>query len=70
MHHRDSNLGTWAFLQLLHAADESAHTSHTTEDQFLQPWRVLLDLALAKVVDLGRKLMMHAVVAIADIVSA
>ena len=57
-------------MELLHAAGESTRTTRCTEDQFSQPSRVLLDPALAKVVDLGRKLMMHAVVAIADIVSA
>ena len=55
---------------LLHAADESSRTSCSTEDQFSQPSRVLLDPALTEVVDLGQELMMHAVCAIADIVSA
>ena len=57
-------------MELLHAADESARVSHTTEDSFSQPLRVLLAPALAEVVDLGREFMMHAVCAIADIVSA
>ena len=57
-------------MELLHAAGESTRTSRCTEDQFSQPSRVLLDPASAKVVDLGQKLMMHAVCAIADIVSA
>jgi len=57
-------------VELLHAADESARVSHTTEDQFLQLLRVLLDPAFAGVVDLGREFMMHAVCAVADIVSA
>ena len=57
-------------MELLHAAYESTRTSRVTDDQFYPPSRVLLDPALAEVVDLGRAFMIHAVGDIADIVSA
>ena len=57
-------------MELLHAAYESTRTSRSTDDQFYPPSRVLLDPALAEVVDLGRAFMIHAVGDIADIVSA
>jgi len=70
LYHRDSSLGTLALVQLLHAADESSRTSCSTEDRFLLPSSVLLDPALAKIVDMGLRYVMQAVCAIADIVSA
>ena len=70
LYHSGSSYGAWVLVQLLHAADESALASHSTEDQFSQPSRVLLDPALVAVVDRGRTFMMHSVFPIADIVSA